>query len=62
MKKKLVIEKIEKSKYLLPLSFYELLYKKNEKNIDFKKIIHSEKYNDKSYEIFKFYKPISRLK
>jgi len=53
---------VEENKDKLPLSFNDLVYKMNEQMIKSGKNINSEKYKDAGYSVFKFYKPISRLK
>ncbi|TGD58960.1 hypothetical protein [Flavobacterium humi] len=53
---------IEDNKDKLPLSYNNLMYKTNEEIEKTGKSINSEKFKDGNYSIFKFYKPISRLK
>ncbi|MGH2666107.1 MAG: hypothetical protein ACRDEC_09885 [Flavobacterium sp.] len=53
---------VEENKDKLPLSYNELVYKQNEQIIKSGKTVYSEKYKDSNYSLFKFYKPISRIK
>ena len=55
--KKVILENLDK----LPLSYAELEVKSYEKSSVSNKITGSQKYNDKHYSIYKFYKPISRF-
>lgn len=53
---------IKENKEKLPLSYHhELNYKKIPDNETKKKIVVSEKYNDKDYSILPFYKRITRF-
>jgi len=61
MKIENVKEIIESQKNKLPLSYSELIYKKDSEEKAMMKIINSDYYNDNSYFIFPLFKKISRL-